>query len=288
MRPRLGFSLVEMLMGIVIILMLAAILVAALDRAIYRAELTVCATRLHATAAGLITYATSHARKYPHRPGVDDGDWEPHKLYQKFPDLRVRDERPAIKDFVALKSMLDPLCPEIDIGEIATDPDDVVFRNSHQWAGFRWFGHPGMQKLGDRLTWTDSVHYAAPRTFRFTLLASDRDFLNTEQSIVDSSHPDAEGMLVSMKWQSEDVNGGFGLLADAALQATYSGWYRLGEAYRGPSDLNYAHSDGSVQRLDGVMHMNDERMTPVPHFANITGIPTVGSWPTQFDNVPKP
>jgi prepilin-type N-terminal cleavage/methylation domain-containing protein len=287
MRPP-AFTLVEVLLAVAIIVVLLALVATALDRALYRAELTVCATRLHTMASGAVTYATAHARRYPYRPGVQAGDWEPHKLYHNLPGIGTYDERPIIKQFIPLKATLDPLCPEINVDEAVTHPQDMVFRNSHQWAGFRWFGHRGMQRLGDRLTWTDSVHYDPPRTFRFALLASDRDFMNHEGLIVDSSHPDSEGVLVAMKWQSEKVRGGFGLLADAALQATYSGWYRTGEVYRGPSDLNYAFDDGSVQRLDRVLYQDDERMTRVPHFANVVGVPTVGSWPSQFDNLPKP
>lgn len=282
-----GFSLIELLVVITIIVVLLAILVPALDRVIYRAELAVCASNLSNTADGLVTYTLSHNRRYPHRQGVVNGDWEAHKIYQGFPNVVPIDERPALKGFVQLKMTLDPLCDVIDIGEEDTAPEDIVFRNSHQWAGFRWFGHAGMNKLGNTLHWTDDVYYPQPRSFKFRLLASDRDFINLEQRIVDSSHPDDEGLLENMSWQSEDVSGGFGVLADTALQATYSGWYRLGDPYRGKSDLNYAYDDGSVQRFDGVLHQGDERMTRVPHFANITGVPTVGAWPSQFDNLPR-
>lgn len=287
MPPRRGFSLVELLVVASVIVVLLALTVAAMDHAIYRAELAVCGSRLHAMAAGALTYATAHRRRYPYRQGVENGDWEAHKIYQSLPNLSPIDDRPITKDYIPLKTSLDPLCQEISIDEGSTKPEDVVFRNSDLWAGFRWFGHQGMRKIGDRMEWTDDVYSSPPRTTTFSLLASDRDFMNFAQPIVDSSHPDDEGLLVSMKWQSGDVSGGFGLLADTVLQATYSGWYRLGVTYRGKSDLNYAYDDGSVQTVRGVLYQKDDRMTPVPHFANVTGVPTVGAWPTQFDNLPR-
>jgi len=288
MQPLRAYSLVEILVVIALLVMLTAVITSALDETLYRAELAICASRLHAMSTGSITYATTHKRRYPYRRGVEDGDWEPHKLYQVMPGRGPYDERPMIKDYIPLDAMLDPLCQKVSIGEGQTDPQDIVFRNYHQWAGFKWFGHEGMLKIGDRLTWVDDVNYAPARTFRFTLLASDRDTINLGQALVDSSHPDAEGLLVSMKWQSEDVSGGFGLLADTLIQTTYSGWYRLGEASRGKSDLNFAYDDASVQRIDSVLDRDDPRMTGVPHFANPAGVPTVGTWPSQFDNVPKP
>ena len=288
MHKRLrGFTLIELLVVMTTIVVLLSLVAAAVERAIYRAELAVCATRLHGTANGLTTYVMSFNRHYPYRQGVVNGDWEPHKLYQSLPNVTPVDERPVIKAYVPLESTLDPLCKKIYIDESATQPNDVVFRNSHQWAGFKWAGFPGMCKMGDRLTFTDSTFYPSPRTFEFSIVAADRDFLNFEEKIVDSSHPDDEGLLTAMSWQSQDVSGGFGVLADTALQATYSGWYRLGKTSRGKSDFNYAYEDGSVRRIDGVIYQGDERMTRVPHFANITGVPTVGSWPTQFDNLPK-
>lgn len=288
MRLLPGYSLVELLVVLAIVMMLFAMAATALDSAMYKAELAVCASRLHAMTSGLVTYAVGHKRRYPHRRGVGDGDWEPHKLAQNLPGRGLNDERPMLDGYVSLDTMLDPLCPQVSIDIADTQPQDIVFRNSHQWAGFQWFGNQGMLKIGDRLTWTDSVNYSPARTFRFTLLASDRDTINQGQELVDSSHPDADGLLVSMKWQSEDVSGGFGLLADTVIQATYSGWYRLGEAVRGKSDLNYGYDDGSIERFDQVLYRDDPRMTPVPHFANPAGVPTVGSWPSQFDNVPKP
>ena len=288
MRACPAYSLVELLVVIAIVGMLFALTAAGFDSADYKAELAGCAGRLRAMSSGLVTYAMDHKRRYPHRRGVEEGDWEPHKLAQQLPGRGLYDERPMLKGYISLDTMLDPLCPPISIDVADTQPQDIVFRNSHQWAGFQWFGNPGMLKVGDRLTWIDDVNYTPARTFRFSLLASDRDTINEGQRLVDSSHPDADGLLVSMKWQSEDVSGGFGLLADTVVQTTYSGWYRLGESVRGKSDLNYGYDDGSVQRFDQVLYRDDPRMTPVPHFANPAGVPTVGSWPSQYDNIPKP
>ena len=287
MRRVRGFTIVELLVVVSIIVVLIALLVPALDRAMYRAQLMLCQGNLDGQSTGLITYAMSNRTNYPHRDGVDDGDWEPHKLYQSVHAGPPRDERTLLEGYVSLDQFLDPFCQKIVLDKPATMVNDVVFRNTHQWAGFRWFGNgPGMSKLGKKLTFLNDVNYPQPREFKFSFLASDRDFINTEQLIVDSSHPDKEEKLISLKWQSDDVGGGFGILADTALQATYSGWFRTSSAYRGPSDLSYAYDDGSVQMYNDVLHKDDERFTRVPHFANVTGVPLVGIWPTQWDNVP--
>src|ERR1041385_7156002 len=64
-----AFTLIELLIVVTVIVVLLALLTPALDRAIYQAELTVCASRLHATGVAVTSYASQYRRTYPYRPG---------------------------------------------------------------------------------------------------------------------------------------------------------------------------------------------------------------------------
>jgi prepilin-type N-terminal cleavage/methylation domain-containing protein len=64
-----AFTLIELLVVVTIIVVLLALLTPALDRAIYRAELTVCATNIKAMGSTATMYAASHQRSYPDLAG---------------------------------------------------------------------------------------------------------------------------------------------------------------------------------------------------------------------------
>src|SRR5688572_22045336 len=64
-RPYPGFTLVELLVVITIIAILLALMMPAMDKAIYQAELAVCASNQRQTATGLYVYAMDHRRWYP-------------------------------------------------------------------------------------------------------------------------------------------------------------------------------------------------------------------------------
>jgi len=63
----LAFTFVELLVVITIIVVLLALLVPALDEAVYQADLAVCATHQHGIGVGAVAYALNHAR-IPGRP----------------------------------------------------------------------------------------------------------------------------------------------------------------------------------------------------------------------------
>ena len=70
-RPtRHAFTIVELLVVIAVIVVLVAMLAPAMEQAIYRAELTTCASRQHAIVGSAVSYAMSDGRRYAHRPPI--------------------------------------------------------------------------------------------------------------------------------------------------------------------------------------------------------------------------
>jgi len=66
MQRNSGFTLVELLVVITIIVILLALLTPAMDKAIYQAELAVCGAKLNGIAAGVTLCASANRRHYPH------------------------------------------------------------------------------------------------------------------------------------------------------------------------------------------------------------------------------
>ena len=108
-----AFTLIELLVVVTIIVVLLALLTPALDKAIYQAELAVCATHLNGIAVGVTDYSVAFKRWYPYRD-FSSGDRPEQPQY--LGDTReAGDHRPALKGYVSLKSYLDPLTIPVQI-----------------------------------------------------------------------------------------------------------------------------------------------------------------------------
>jgi prepilin-type N-terminal cleavage/methylation domain-containing protein len=276
-----GFTLIELLVVITIIVVLLALLTPALDKAIYQAELAVCAANQHATAAGVTAYAAGSKRAYPWREGVrDDVAWATYQIYNgsasfqevanggKSTNATVYDDRPRLRTFLGINASLnDPMTKKADFENL--DADTAAFVSYNLWFGYRYLGQKGMYRIGDRLTWQDTQNWG-PNDFKgvwqFDLLIGDVDTNNRNTSPSNGytrvSHPDKSAMLVDTVIQNNEW-GGFGPEFKFAL----SFWeYSQG---RGPVDLNFAHQDGSVTRQTDVgfdVWGKDERMAYVPAY----------------------
>src|SRR5688500_17775374 len=77
--PR-GFTVVELLVVVTIVVMLLALLAPALDKAVYQAELTMCAARLKAHATSATVYAVDHRRRYLDRAAKHAPSFRPDYL----------------------------------------------------------------------------------------------------------------------------------------------------------------------------------------------------------------
>src|ERR1051326_3589056 len=94
-----GFTLVELLVVITIIVVLLSLLAPAIDRAIYQAELARCGAQLRAIASQTVTYAMGARRTYPYRVGARDPDWSESNLIRNANPGSFGsnwDERPSI------------------------------------------------------------------------------------------------------------------------------------------------------------------------------------------------
>ena len=266
---RSGFTLVELLVAVTLIVLLIALLAPALDRAMYDAELTLCASRQDAIASGLTAYAAGQRRAYPYRRALAEG------TRLRRPELITSQE--GMDDRAILRSMfgnlnrtlLDPLAGKVDM-EHAYPPLDT-YANYGIWAGIRLAtarGGKGLLRLGDRWEWTDdSRGQSSAARSAFTTLVSDFDLVYQRydgSAVVWTSHPDGdEGVLWFIRIQASTptpVNP-----ANIRSQGgVYSGWISTTNHRRGELDNNFAFTDGSVERFRRVK-WDDEEMARVPY-----------------------
>jgi len=275
---RHGFTVVELLVVITIIVLLLALLAPALDKAVYQAELTVCGSRLHAMGTGVISYAAASKRRYPHRPFVYNvnGAW-PNQLNGG--NNGTVDLRPLIRDYMAVSPTLScPLSPEqVDLD---TRQRDVASRYTLTFAPYElWFGwqygagpEQGMFRMGDRFTYT-ARGSTSSLTHTFNLLASDTDVARDDSSINYTSHPDRAGILApwvardETYWQ-DNQDPAVSAAGTGATSYTFS-WWRSSFQKRGLIEVNFVYDDNSVVRYDGVERLTDRRMVLVPSVSKV-------------------
>ena len=270
-----AFTIVELLVVITIIVVLLALLAPAMDRAIYQAELTVCAANKDALASATVQYAMNHRRFYPYRKLVEEfGRGQSHQLHRNpnASDMKLFQSFLSIND-----NLQDPLVRPVDLtmitGTTDSNTSDVVsgqvpqhtwiYSSIAYWAGWRYTeptGLKGMRKLGDGIEWDG-------HTYR--MIVSDHDMVAMTQTNVQSKHPDADGVMYNQVLQNELA---FDYYSTARL--TYSTWTaNLGIWRRGPIDMNVAFDDGSVRRYNAVPAdaRAHELMTRIPEYNDAFG-----------------
>jgi prepilin-type N-terminal cleavage/methylation domain-containing protein len=248
---RSGFSLVELLVVITIIVVILSLLAPALDSAIYQAELAVCMTQVRGIAGGSISYAMDHKRTYFHRPGIDE-DIKRHA--EQLASPWGFDDRPTIFPYITPKLMLDPLSGKIDLDPQSTGLS-TVYANYHLFAGYGFRGRQKMNRIGARWEWNRQT---------FSILAGDIDMIGQGTGQAECSHPDSAGRMIFNRLQNE---------ADPVvlnLPFTFSRWELRGDHRRAPMDLNWAFDDFSVRRFDKVRWDDTETMARIPAFSDGT------------------
>jgi prepilin-type N-terminal cleavage/methylation domain-containing protein len=262
---RNGFTLVELLVVVTIIVILLALLTPALDRAVYQAELAQCAATLKATGTSAATYAMNSRRHYPHRPlprmmfgstvKQADAYITPRAIARPANDYDIR---PPLRGWVNINNQLQcPLTPRVELDD--TEVDVAIDGSYATWWDWHYETTAGpqraMTRLGDRWEWTESG-----QTQTFNVLAGDFDIYFAGQGY-HGSHPDDEGRLYA---ESGEGVVGWG------TRATFTLWWNAATGgTRGLIDMNHVFDDGSVQRYNAVKKQEvpaerDSRMARVP------------------------
>ena len=299
---RHGFTLVELLVVITIVVVLLALLSPALDRAVYAAELARCGAQIKTLGAALTTYAMDHRRHCIHRLGIDNGaSWDVSILRPGLStsvftqQIELGDLRPQLKRYVSInKHLLDPFVRRVDLE--ASRDDSFTYGSYHIFAGWQysttvhfWSGQPsqggpGMRKLGDRFTWAGR---------QYNSFVTDADHFNLDGWAM-ASHPDEPETLENRTFQDADLITGTTLAIPGGTNTTLS-WFDhppfwSGYPVRGNLDRNVGFDDGSVVRYDKVLPplpggiVQDPRMANVPWTQDGHGS---GDWPRYGIQIPR-
>ncbi len=265
-----GFTLIELLVVISIIAVLLALLMPAMDKAIYQAELMVCASQIKGIGGSAVTRAMDYRRKYPYRQTIHSGHFQHSQLKSD-----TTDDRPVMLPYIPqYGSLTCPLTGRPLDYEKATNID--VRAGYMLWFGTQIYkngggSYKGMLRLGD--PWecqTRNVTGGAFRAFKSSVLVSDWDFqqtLGAPRAL--SAHPDREGRMTLVRYPNS-----------ANPDWTVARWELGGTPQRPPVDLNHAYQDLSVQRLNKLLwdDEDEDRTVSVPHRAGDTDYIGADNW----------
>jgi prepilin-type N-terminal cleavage/methylation domain-containing protein len=267
---RRGFTLVELLVVITIIVVLLALLTPALDRAMYQAELTVCAARLKGIGSAVAGYAMENRRFYPDR-GLHDRTDQSQALWIAVYTLANPSEgydmRPGLRGVLSPNKMLQ--CPLVQPVDLEQETIGGVLTSYNPWWGWKYHpasgAQPGMFKLGDRFGWD---------TRQYSTLAGDIDMFYRQAPAIQGSHPDSDPQTLTPLHVQEPPPGQVGDPNRADPLLTVSRWTVNSSTVnnrRGPIDMNHLFDDLSVERYASVQGWNptDERMDEVPVFMHV-------------------
>jgi len=289
-----GFSLVELLVVITIIVVLVSLLAPALDQAIYQAELASCGANLRAIGIGASTYAMEHGRAYPYREGVHYADVEtrPYTIKQGVQN-QEHDDRKYLRGYLALNKVLnDPLCRPMEIEN--ADPASWIWLPYNLWFGWKYSFVPlnprvqggsdkGMFRVGDRWEFT---HNGNQPSMSFRALAGDTWWTRSDQIDLISAHPDGDGLLAPEYVQNVANPAAAATYADPDFKMTFSRWSVFTASRKGgPIDLNYVMDDVSVLRIDRLAY--DAYLGGDTRVERVSANSRSGQYPTNWMYVPR-
>jgi prepilin-type N-terminal cleavage/methylation domain-containing protein len=282
-----AFTLIELLVVVTVIVTLLALLTPALDRAIYQAELVVCAANKGALGTAVITYAHEHKRHYPYRQHLANEYSVPLIINYTLFGSRM-DDRPMLRPYVSINKLLnDPLSEEVELE--AAGPDVITYAGYNLWFSMQYRPDQGfwdkvgpeprttrgMFRLGDRWEWEDRNYGEKP--VRSNVMANDRYLPHPKENAVHSSHP-GDGWVNLVKREEP-----YGI----ELKATISMWEHYNAPQAGAIDMNALFDDGSVRRYNDVKWdpggepWVDERFVRSPAWnfsSGWTSHPPYGEW----------
>ena len=275
-----GFTLVELMVIVTIIVVLLALLMPAMAKAVYAARLVACSANQRLTASAAIQYTFSNARAYPSRPAVPAGGpngppsgvsaWTVYLPPDNIPS--GYDLKPVLRQKLNLDPNIAFQCPLIERIDFDERLDDEwVYGNTAIWFDWRYITDvtyainqnvngtrvramssatelERMRRLGDRFEWKNR---------RYNLLVSDIDLYRPWSVGAQTAHPD-----VSAGIMHNAVFIRVNIAAGAALPHTASFWYSP-SSRRGTVDHNYAYDDNSVRLVTGI-DRQDPRLDAVP------------------------
>jgi type II secretory pathway pseudopilin PulG len=285
-KSQVAFTLVELLVVITIIVVLISLLVPALDKAVYRAELLQCgAGRLRVLGSGVTQYAMDNRRWYPDR-GMSARTGDPSQfsitattIYSPLVDL---DMRPFLRPYVNINNTMQCNFPgTIELDNRPPEESDILLESSYTlWWGWQYKYEnqvfQGMFRLGDRFTSLDyAPNHPGFAVRAFNILAGDLDGTYPMASF--TAHPDRDpAMLGVVRFDPGVFIGRFA-----------SSWYRstgTEDVNRGSVDHNYVFADGSSQLYIDIPNMknipgsNPPQPTPTSRMH-----PKMARVPTNYD-----
>jgi len=271
-RPDAGFSLVELLVVISIIAILIALMIPAISKAKYSAQLLTCKNTIRQVGAAAINYAVNNKGWYPYNMVSNRQDaggisfpGEREMLYYRNQgnfnfggSIAPPDSRPLWRPYIPINLMF---CPFTKPGLNSPNPDaagtaptDIIYSNYEYWCGAQ------VTNLSGDTDRTDG-QFRVDQTMRFgglnySVLVADFDRY-VPGAGYNASHPDTRGIMT--------------VLDLTTLSNRYYGiWYtKAGTTFRGLIDRNFAMSDGSAKTIYNVISHNssvtDPRFTRMPN-----------------------
>jgi type II secretory pathway pseudopilin PulG len=177
-----GFTIVELLVVVTIIVVLLALLTPAMDKAIYEADLAVCSAHQKTIAMSTTNYALQYKRYYPYQAACDfqDSNWQAVSLYYHVAPWAPNtwDQRPLLRPFMDINKLFNdrlvtPVVLDNTLDDGTPNSSDAtvdVVATMGLWAGYKYWNWEGMTKIGDKLEY----RYGASVQY-YDVMVSDRD-----------------------------------------------------------------------------------------------------------------
>ena len=272
-----GFTLVELLVVVSIIIVLLALLSPALSRAVYEARLVSCSANQKVLITSAIQYALEGKRYYPQR-----GNFRAAANVRAYLSVigltnsrASYDYRPTAR-LMGLNVNRNFQCAMVEPVNLENSlPNEWVSGNQAFWFGWHYttgrdqnlsgiagsVEHKGMFRLGDRFDGPDPrTDPNNPKVSKYNLLVADWDLWAPGAARgAQAAHPDVrKGTMYN--WPAVRVP-----LNDALLTLSYwQGAHDPPFPPRGTLDNNFGYDDGSVRRVSEVEPNGDDRMAVVP------------------------